>query len=149
MIQFNNAAEHRRSAEAPRIFLVDDLQEVLRTVSTILKDQFQIVGLAEDGKSALHLVRTLSPDVLVIDIVMPLMNGIETAMRLKASGLRIKVLFLTAHGDPDFLAAAMATGAQGYILKPRLAIDLVPALWDVLAGRTFVSLPCTSSKGYR
>jgi DNA-binding NarL/FixJ family response regulator len=132
-------AKHHCPAGAPRIFLVDDQEEMLQTVATIVEDQFEIVGLAEDGRSALQLVRTLIPDVLVIDIFMPLMNGIETAMRLKASGLRIKVLFLTAHGDPDFLAAAMASGAQGYVLKPRFAIDLVPALCDVLAGRTFVS----------
>jgi DNA-binding NarL/FixJ family response regulator len=123
----------------PRVFLADDQEEVLRMVASMLNDEFQIVGLAQDGSDVLKLVPGLSPDVLVLDILMPVMNGIETVEHLNASGSRTRVIFLTVHEDPDFLYAAMAAGAQAYVLKPRMATDLVPALRNVLAGHTFVS----------
>lgn len=129
----------KRVTNMPRVFLADDQEEVLRTVASMLNDEFQIVGLAQDGCDALKLVPDLCPDVLVLDILMPVMNGIETAQHLNASGSRTKVVFLTVHEDPDFLYAAMAAGAQAYVLKPHMATDLVPALWNVLAGHTFVS----------
>jgi DNA-binding NarL/FixJ family response regulator len=123
----------------PRILLADDQREILQAVAMILKEEFQVVGLAEDGNAVLQLLPSLSADVIVLDIFMPKLNGIETALRLKSSGSTVKVVFLTVNEDPDFLFAAMSTGAQGYVLKPHLATDLVPALWTVLAGRTFVS----------
>jgi len=131
--------EKDSQAKGPRIFLADDQQEILRTVAMILKEQFHVVGLAEDGNAVLQLLPSLSADVIVLDIFMPKLNGIETALRLKSSGSTVKVVFLTVNEDPDFLFAAMSTGAQGYVLKPYLATDLIPALWTVLAGRTFVS----------
>ena len=123
----------------PRVFLADDQEEVLRTVASMLNDEFQIVGLAQDGSDVLKLAPGLSPDVLVLDILMPVLNGIETVQHLNSSGSKMKVIFLTVHEDPDFLYAAMAAGAQAYVLKPHKATDLVPALWNVLAGHTFVS----------
>jgi len=123
----------------PRVLVADDQNEMLRIVESLLQDEFQIVGLAEDGADVLRLVPTLSPDLLILDIFMPKLNGVETALRLKQSGSNTKVIFLTVYDDPDFLAAALSTGAQGYVLKPHLATDLVPALWDVLAGNMFVS----------
>ena len=123
----------------PRVFLADDQEEVLQTVASMLNDEFQIVGLAQDGSDVLKLLPGLSPDVLVLDILMPVMNGIETVQHLNASGSSTRVIFLTVHDDPDFLYAAMAAGAQAYVLKPHMATDLVPALWNVLAGHTFVS----------
>ena len=135
----NKRGRTSHSVVMPRVLLADDQEEMLRTVESLLKDEFQIVGLAQDGPDVLELVPTLSPDLLILDIFMPKLNGVETALRLKQSGSNTKVIFLTVHDDPDFLAAALSTGAQGYVLKPHLATDLVPALWDVLAGNMFVS----------
>jgi CheY-like chemotaxis protein len=134
-----NRAMSRTSIVMPRVLVADDQDEVRKTVESLLEGEFQVVGLAEDGMRVLRLVPVLSPDVVILDIFMPELNGIEAALRLKRSGSNIKVIFLTVHDDPDFLAAALSAGAQGYVLKPHLATDLVPALWNVLAGRTFVS----------
>ena len=123
----------------PRVLLADDQEEIRRTVASILEDECEIVGLAENGKQVLDLVIDRSPDVLVLDIFMPVANGIETAVRAKAIGCRSKVLFLTVDEDPDVAEAAMSVGALGYVLKPRLATDLIPAIRSVLEGRVYIS----------
>jgi DNA-binding NarL/FixJ family response regulator len=79
------------------------------------------------------------PDVIVLDIFMPLVNGIETAVRAKAVGCLSKLLFLTVDEDPDLAEAAMSIGALGYVLKARLATDLIPAIRSVLEGRVYIS----------
>src|SRR5438270_5697493 len=123
------------------VFVADDQEEVLRTISAALQDQFQIVGMAGNGRDVLRLVPLLHPEVLVLDIVMPLLNGIEAALHLKASGSSARIVFLTVYEDRDFLEAAVSAGAQAYVLKPHLATDLVPAIESVLKGGFFVS-PC-------
>ena len=123
----------------PRVILADDQEEMLRTASVILRDEFDIVGTAENGKRAVDLTSRLSPDVLVMDISMPVLNGIEAACRLKELGSRAKVIFLTINGDAEFVDAALSAGALGYVLKPSLATDLVPAIWAVIEGNTFIS----------
>ena len=123
----------------PRVILADDQEEMLRTASVILRDEFDIVGTAENGKRAVDLTSRLSPDVLVMDISMPVLNGIEAACRLKELGSRAKVIFLTINGDAEFVDAALSAGALGYVLKPSLATDLVPAIWAVIEGDTFIS----------
>ena len=123
----------------PRILLADDQEEMLRTIVLMLQDEFQIVGTAEDGLSVVELTRRLAPDVIILDISMPIVDGLEAAWRVRDSGLPAKVIFLTVHEDPDFVEAAMSAGALGYVLKPYLATDLVPAIWTVLQGHPFVS----------
>ena len=123
----------------PRVILADDQEEMLRTASVVLRDEFDIVGTAENGKRAVDLTSRLSPDVLVMDISMPVLNGIEAACRLKELGSRAKVIFLTINGDAEFVDAALSAGALGYVLKPSLATDLVPAIWAVIEGNTFIS----------
>ena len=125
---------------APQVLLADDQEEILRTVALILGDEFDIVGLAENGLRAVDLATRLSPDVLVLDISMPVVNGIEAACYLKELGSPARVIFLTVHSDPEFVEAALSAGALGYVLKPSLATDLVPAIWAVMQGRTFISL---------
>lgn len=123
----------------PRVFLVDDQPEVLQVVAQVLSGEFQIIGAAEDGQRVLELVPSLSPDILVLDISVPLVNGIEVAFRLKEEGSAVKVVFLTVHADSDFVSAAMSAGALGYVHKPYLSTDLIPAIRQALAGATFVS----------
>ena len=87
----------------------------------------------------IEAVARLDPDLLVLDISMPILSGIEAAYRLKGSGSRAKVIFLTVHGDPDYFEAAFCVGDLGYVLKPRLVVDLIPAIREVLKGHIFVS----------
>jgi len=124
---------------APRILLADDQEEMLQTLVEMLEGEFQIVGTAENGMRVLELTPRLAPDIVVLDISMPVMNGFEAALRLKEQCLAARVVFLTAHEDTDLVEAGMSAGALGYVIKSCLATDLVPALWQALAGKTFVS----------
>jgi DNA-binding NarL/FixJ family response regulator len=124
---------------APRILLADDHEEMLQTLVGILEDEFQIVGTADNGMRALQLTASLAPDIVVLDISMPEVNGIEAAWRLREECSLAKVVFLTAHNDPDLVEAAMSAGALGYVLKSHLATDLVSAIWQASVGKTFIS----------
>jgi DNA-binding NarL/FixJ family response regulator len=95
--------------------------------------------MAENGVQVIELAHSALPDVMVLDIFMPVANGIETAIRLKAFGCPSKMLFLTVDEDPDLAEAAMSIGALGYVLKARLATDLIPAIRDALDGHVYVS----------
>ncbi len=99
----------------------------------------KVVGTATDGQQALEAAQDLKPDVLVLDISMPVMNGIETTHCLKEAGVKTRIVFLTVHDDPDYAREALETGALGYVIKPRIASDLVAAINEVHAGRSFVS----------
>lgn len=127
------------STAAPRILVADDQEEMLRTIVLALEDEFDVVGTAADGEHAVELATALSPDVLVLDISMPVVNGFEAVARLKELGFRARVVFLTVHADPDFVEAGRAAGALGYVLKESLAVDLAPAIRTVMQGRTFTS----------
>ena len=94
---------------------------------------------ARDGRAVLEEAARLAPDILILDISMPVLDGIQAARLLKASGCQAKIIFMTVHGDQDYVQAGLATGALGYVVKSRLATDLLPALRAVLAGRSFVS----------
>lgn len=122
-----------------RVFLADDHEAVLRATAALLGSRFEVVGTATDGRSLIDGVLRLKPDLLIVDISMPILNGIEAVRQLKQGGSTAKVVFLTVHDDPDFAQAAIAVGAGGYVIKPRLASDLIPAVQEVLAGRNFVS----------
>lgn len=125
----------------PRILLADDMQEILDAVSCVLDGEGEIVGYAEDGEQVLKLVQTKSPDLVVLDLFMPVLNGIETARCLRRSCPHIKVLFLTVCDDSDFVQTAISAGALGYVLKSRLMTDLVPAIHVVLQNSVYIS-PC-------
>lgn len=122
-----------------RVFIADDQKEMLRTIAAAIWDEFQIVGMAANGREVLKLVPILHPEILVLDIVMPVVNGIEAALRLKASGSPSKIVFVSVYEDHDFVDAAFAAGAKAYVLKSHLSDDLVPAIESVLKGRSFVS----------
>lgn len=124
---------------APRVLLADDQEEMLRAVAKVLGDEFDVVAAVGDGKRALELAPSLAPDIFVLDICMPVLNGIEAALRLKECGLPAKVVFLTVHEDRDFVEAALSVGALGYVLKPSLVTDLIPAIRNALAGKVFIS----------
>lgn len=129
----------KETVTAPRVLLADDQEEMLQTVAWMLRDEFRVVGTAENGAIAVELATRLCPDILVLDICMPVENGIEAACQLKELGSTARVIFLTVNTEPEFVEAAISAGAMGYVLKQSLTADLVPALWAVMHGRTFVS----------
>jgi DNA-binding NarL/FixJ family response regulator len=127
------------SMAAPGIVLADDQEEMLRTIALVLGNEFNIIATAENGKRAVELTAKLSPDVLVLDISMPVVNDIEAASRLRALGSRARVVFLPVNTDPDFVEAARCAGAVGYVLKESLVLDLAPAIRAAIEGNSFTS----------
>ncbi len=122
-----------------RLLLADDHPAILRKVADLLADEYEIVGSVSDGQALVDAAAERQPDVILLDISMPLMNGIEAAEQLVQRGTRAKIVFLTVHDDPDFVRAALATGASGYILKSHIATDLIPAIREALLGHRFVT----------
>jgi len=122
-----------------RILLADDHKEMRELVVLLLDREFDIIGALQDGSAVIDATSKLKPDVCLLDISMPVLNGIEVANRLRQTGSNTKVIFLTIHEDADFLRAALESGARGYVVKRCLASDLLTAVREVLAGRTFVS----------
>ncbi len=118
-----------------RVLLADDHEAMLDRVARLLAAECDVVGTATDGQQALEAAQDLKPDVLVLDISMPVMNGIETAHRLKEAGSETRIVFLTVHDDPDFAREALEAGALGYVIKQRIASDLVAAIKKAHAGR--------------
>jgi DNA-binding NarL/FixJ family response regulator len=127
-----------------RILLADDHKEIRDKVKRYLETDFNVLDAVEDGRALLDAAAKLDPDICLLDISMPGLNGIEAAALLKESGSKAKIIFLTVHEDADFLQAALKTGASGYVIKRLLASDLRRAISEALAGRIFVS----SSSGF-
>jgi DNA-binding NarL/FixJ family response regulator len=105
----------------------------------VLKTNVDVVGCADNGESLVEAAMKLRPDVIVTDISMPKLGGLEAVDRLRESGCLSKVVFLTAHSDPDFVSAGLKTGALAYVHKLTMATDLVFAIQEAIAGRIFVS----------
>jgi DNA-binding NarL/FixJ family response regulator len=122
-----------------RVLLADDHEAFLAIEAQLLEQEFDVIEKVGDGLTSLEAVARLKPDILVLDISMPVMNGIEAAQHLHASGSPVKIVFLSVHDDPDYLRAALAVGALGYVIKCRIASDLLPALREASAARSFVS----------
>jgi DNA-binding NarL/FixJ family response regulator len=108
-------------------------------VERLLASTCDVVGSVPDGQSLCDAARRLSPDVIVTDISMPVLNGIEASKHLNESGCAAKIIFLTVHSDADFVQTCLAIGAFGYVAKSRFAIDLIPAIHEALAGHIFIS----------
>ena len=124
-----------------RVFWADDHVTTLQAVRVLLESRFDLVGTAMDGQQALEAVRTLRPDVVVLDVSMPELSGIEVARHLLASEEEEQpaIVFLTIHSDAAIVEAALETGALGYVLKTSAGQDLLNAIEQVLAGRRFIS----------
>ncbi len=128
-----------------RILLADDHKEMRDSVCRCLETEFDVVGAVADGTALLEAAAQLDPDICLLDISMPKLNGIEVANKLKERGSRAKVIFLTIHEDMDFAQAALRTGASGYVIKRRMASDLQRAVREALAGRIFISSSIVSN----
>ena len=126
-------------SDYPRVLLVDDNDGMLERAAAVLSQRFEIVGAVNDGWKALEAAGTLHPDIIVLDISMPGMGGLEVANRLKATGCKAAVVFLTIHDEEEIVRAARDAGGVGYVLKPRLASELPLAAAEASAGRRFIS----------
>ncbi len=122
-----------------RVCIADDHIPLRDRAVQLLAHACDVVGAVGDGQALLDAAAALDPDVVILDISMPVLDGIKVAERLQETGCRAKIVFLTVHDDADFARAALATGALGYVVKPRLVSDLLAAINEALAGRTFVS----------
>lgn len=122
----------------PRIFLADDHPAVLIATTALLKPLYDIVGSATDGATVVSEVLRLCPDVIVVDITMPVLSGIEAAHRLRASAPSAKIVFLTVHSERQFMEACMAEGALGYVLKSHMKSHLIPAIQAALVGQSYI-----------
>jgi DNA-binding NarL/FixJ family response regulator len=122
-----------------RVVVAEDLRPVLTTVVALLQESFDVVGSVSDGQAALATTLKLNPDLVVLDISMPLMSGIEVAQELKKLGNKAKIVFLTVHEDNDILKTCQTAGGLGYVIKLLMETDLVPAINEALAGHTFTS----------
>ena len=127
----------KRNMRRHRVLLADGCPEVLGEVYRRFQIHFEIVGLARNGEQAIQLALTLNPDLVVLDISMPVLNGLEVGALLRGLACGPKIIFLTVHEDADFIRAALSIGALGYVVKNRMATDLVPAITTALRGRTF------------
>jgi DNA-binding NarL/FixJ family response regulator len=126
-----------------RALLADDHREMLEHVSKLLSaDGCIVVGTASDGQAAIAAAVKLRPDVVVLDISMPILSGIQAAEHMKEANPSIKIVFLALLADTDICRAALETGALGYVLKSRLETDLIPALQLARVGSRFVSPGC-------
>lgn len=126
-----------------RILLADDNTPVLEYVREFLNaNSCEVVGAVNDGEAAVRAAALLIPDVVVLDLSMPVLNGIEAAKRILEAKPSTKIVFLTVEKDRDTCRAALEAGACGYVLKPRLATDLIPAIELAKDGRRFISLGC-------
>lgn len=128
-----------------RVLLVDDHPAILRQVVQMLPEEFEVVATLEDGRRLPAAVQEHQPDFIVLDITLPGQSGIHLASQLCHAGCVARIIFLTVHNDPDYARAAIAAGGSAYVVKMRLATDLVPALRAVIAGRRYVS-PCPELK---
>jgi DNA-binding NarL/FixJ family response regulator len=131
--------QNQRELELVSVLIADDHFTVLESVVPMLKPFFNVVGTASDGKAAVEAEDKLHPDVVILDISMPVMSGIDAAKQMRKQGSKARIVFLTVHEDTDILAAAKAAGGKGYVVKSRLGTDLIPAIKDALAGKDFVS----------
>jgi len=123
----------------PRLLLADDHTLVLDGLKRILEEEFELVGAAENGREALRLAVALKPDVILLDISMPLLNGIDVARQLTRMAETVKIIFITMHSDSDYVSEAFRVGASGYLLKRSAASELVTAVHEVMKGRFYVT----------
>ena len=121
-----------------RVLLADDHPPLLAAIRRLLDPEFEIAGEAADGLEAVRLARTLRPNVVVIDLAMPRMGGIEAIRQIRAENTASAIVVLSVLSDPAVLAAALEAGARGYVLKSQAGIDLIPTIHAAVAGQSRV-----------
>jgi DNA-binding NarL/FixJ family response regulator len=123
----------------PRVLLADDHRVVSEGLKHLLAEDFELVGMVEDGRALVAAAKKLKPDVIVADITMPHLNGIEAMIQLKKDNAGVKVVFLTMHQDPAYARRALEAGAAGFVVKHSAPAELVMAIQAAMKGQTFVT----------
>jgi DNA-binding NarL/FixJ family response regulator len=123
----------------PRILLADDHTLFVEALQKVLETDFDLVGSVEDGRALLKAAPRLQPDVILMDLSMPLLNGIDAARQLRRLAPDCKLVFLSMHGDPTYVTEAFRAGASGYVLKRANASELIQAIKAALRGHLYVS----------
>jgi DNA-binding NarL/FixJ family response regulator len=122
-----------------RVLLADDHTIVAEGLRSLLEGEFEFVGTVGDGRALLDAAQKLKPDVIVADISMPLLNGLDAARQLKRDGVTAKIIFLTMHTEAQLAAEAFRAGASGYLLKSSAGEELITAIHEVIKGRAYVT----------
>jgi DNA-binding NarL/FixJ family response regulator len=123
----------------PKILLADDHALLLEAFRALLEPEFEVVGTATDGRSLLEQFSRLKPDVVVIDVGMPLLNGLDAGRQIKAQQRSVKLIYLTMNPEPDLASEALRLGASGYVLKSSAASELKQAINEALRGRSYIT----------
>jgi len=131
--------KERATLARPRILLADDHRAMLKREVSILQPNFEVIGVVNDGKTLVSEAQRLQPDVIVLDITMPIMTGIEAAQELRKSGSTAKLVFLTVHQETVFIDKCFSEGGIAYVIKSRMVSDLVSAINEALSDHPFVS----------
>jgi DNA-binding NarL/FixJ family response regulator len=125
--------------QRPRVLLADDHRVLSEGLKSLLEPHFEVVGIVADGRELVAAAKTLDPDVVVLDISMPSLNGIDAARLIRSAGARPKLVFLTMHREVTYAARALEAGASGYVMKHSAASELVTAIQEALKGGTYVT----------
>jgi DNA-binding NarL/FixJ family response regulator len=123
----------------PRVLLADDHALILGAFEKLLAGECDVVGQVGDGRALVAAVETLNPDVVVLDISMPLLNGLDAGRQIKQKSRNVKLVYLTMNEDPDLAAEAFRAGASGYLLKSSAASELTAAIREVTQGRSYIT----------
>lgn len=123
----------------PRILMADDHLMLLEAFKALLEPDFEIVGTVTDGRALLEEFSRLHPDVVVLDVAMPLLNGLDAGRQLKAQRRSVKLIYLTMNPNPDLAGEALRLGASGYVLKSSAAQELKQAIHEALRGRSYIT----------
>src|SRR4051794_17801288 len=125
--------------QRPRVLLADDHRLIREAFAQLLEPSCEVVGAVADGRALVAAARELRPSIVVLDIAMPLLNGLDAARQLRALMPEVKLIFLTVSEDPDLAAEAFRAGASGYLLKNSAASELFKAIQEVSEGRSYIT----------
>jgi DNA-binding NarL/FixJ family response regulator len=128
-----------RAMKRPRVLVADDHQMLVDALKCVLEPRCEVVGTVNDGRALVAAASALQPDLIVLDIAMPDLNGLDAARRLKQSESKAKLIFLTMHEDPDFVGEAFRVGASAFLLKQSAVLELMDAVEKVLRGGSYVT----------
>ncbi|HKD09547.1 MAG TPA: response regulator transcription factor [Bryobacteraceae bacterium] len=123
----------------PKVLIADDHLIVAQGLAALLRDEFDLSGVARDGHELVELARRLNPDVIVADISMPSLNGIDALRQLRKQGVTARAILLTQHKDPHIASEAFRAGASGFLIKQSAGDELVTAIHEALQGRTYLT----------
>ncbi len=122
-----------------RVLLADDHVLIAEGIQKLLEPEFELVGIVADGRSLVTAVAELHPDIAIVDISLPLLNGLDASQHIKKADPDVKIIMLTMHSESTFVTQAFRVGASGYVLKQSVGSELVDAIREVMKGRTFIS----------